>query len=152
MEENQQEMMYKFSMYEQQIKHLQQQLQAIEQSVFDLQEIHLGLDDLKGKEGEEIMAPLGRGIFVKAKLLSENLVVDIGEKNFVTKNIDSTKKMISTQLEKLKEVGKEIDLEMRRLSEEIASVVGDAQNKNNCGCEEHSENCSCEDECDCKTN
>ncbi|MEJ2267588.1 MAG: hypothetical protein P8X70_00745, partial [Nanoarchaeota archaeon] len=78
MEDAQQELMFKFRMFEQQIKQLQQQIQAVEQGVGELSSLDIGLDELKGSEGKEIMAPIGRGIYIKAKLLSEELTVDIG--------------------------------------------------------------------------
>ena len=85
MDEAQQELMFKLSMFEQQIQQIQQQLQAVEQGVAELTSLNLGLEEIVGSEGKEIMAPIGRGIFVKAKLLSEELIVDVGGKNFVKK-------------------------------------------------------------------
>jgi hypothetical protein len=72
---------------------LQQQLQAIEQGLVEMQSLNFGLDELKGKTGKEILAPIGRGIFARAKLISEDLLVDVGGKKFVTKNIVQTKKL-----------------------------------------------------------
>ena len=53
--------------------------------------ISSGLGDLKGKKGKEIFAPVGRGIFAKAKLDSEEMLVDIGNGNFLSKSIDEAK-------------------------------------------------------------
>ena len=90
-EQNQQEILFKFSMYEQQIKQLQQQMQAVEQGIIELSSLNLGLDELVGNTGKEIRAPIGRGIFVDAKLNSEELIVDIGRGNLVKKSIPETK-------------------------------------------------------------
>ena len=49
LDKDQQELMFKFQMFEQQIQGLQQQLQAVEQAMNDMQTLHLGLEDLKGK-------------------------------------------------------------------------------------------------------
>ena len=98
------ELMQKFQMFEQQIMQTQEQLQAVEQGTLELKDLTSGLSELIGKEGKEILAPIGRGIFVKAKLLSEELTVDVGEKKFVKKSIDDTKKIIDDQLGKLIEV------------------------------------------------
>ena len=103
MENNQQELMFRLSMYEQQAQQLQQQLQMIEQGIVELGSLTLGLDDLNGANGKEILAPIGRGIFVKSKITSEELIVDIGDKKFVTKNIEDTKNLIKGQILKLEE-------------------------------------------------
>ena len=129
MEENQQEIMLKLSMYEQQVQQLQQQLQAIEQSLVELNSLSLGVEDLKGKIGKEIMAPIGRGIFVKAKVMDETLRVDVGDKIFVNKTIPETKKLIDEQVKKLEDVKKEMDMDLERLANEIQGVIMDAQGK-----------------------
>ena len=66
----------------------------------DLTSLSLGLDEIKGAEGKEILAPLGRGIFVKTKLLSEDLTVDVGCKNSVKKNVSQTNKILEAQMKK----------------------------------------------------
>ena len=73
---------------------LQEQLQAVEQTTMDLRTLDLGLDDLKDSKDKEILAQVGRGIFVKAKVISDDLIVDIGGKNFVSKTIEN-KELIS---------------------------------------------------------
>ena len=97
---SEQELMMKFQMFEQKIQQTQQQMQIVEQALIDLNSINLGLNDLKGAEGKEIMAPLGKGIFVKTKLLSEELTVDVGDRTFVGKSIKETQNMIQEQITK----------------------------------------------------
>ena len=70
-DKNQQELMFQLSMFEQQIQSIQQQLQAVEKAIQELSSLVLGLEDLKGSEGKEILAPIGKGIFVKTKLSDE---------------------------------------------------------------------------------
>jgi prefoldin alpha subunit len=153
MDESQQELMFKLSMFEQQIKHLQQQIQAVEQGILEMNTLSLGLDELKGTTGNEIFAPIGRGIFAKAKLLSEELTVDIGGGNFVTKSIPDTKKIIEEQVEKLKNIKKELENNLENVGKELEKVMIEGQKEHihekNCGCEEEGQ-CNCEGkECDC---
>ena len=125
--ENQQELMFKLSMYEQQIQHLQKQIQAIEQGIVEMKSLSLGLDELKGAEGKEIMAPIGRGIFAKSKLLSEELTVDVGGGNLVKKSIDDTKKIIDEQVNKLEDVKEEMNINLEKLSGELMNMIGEAE-------------------------
>lgn len=122
---NEQELNKKFSEYERKIINLQNQLSALEQSFFDLDSISNGLEELKDKVGEEILANIGRGIFVKTKLLSEDLLVDVGEGNFANKTIPQAKELISTHQQKLKESQKELDKELEKINEEITKLMND---------------------------
>ena len=127
MENPQQELMFKLSMYEQQGQQLQQQLQAIEHGIVDLGTLSVGLEELKGKEGKEILAPIGNGIFTKSKLLSEELIVDIGGKNFVKKNISDTKKIIGEQITKLESAKNEVHNALQKIGGEIKNLLIEAQ-------------------------
>lgn len=125
-----QELNAKFQVFEKQIFQLQEQLRSVEQALFDMSIIHSGLENLKGKTGEEIMAQIGQGIFVKANLSSEKIVVDIGGKNYVEKTIDETKEMIENQETKIKEIKKEIDQELERVNQEVTKTMQEFQLQN----------------------
>jgi prefoldin alpha subunit len=124
MQQAQQEMMFKLQMFEQQAQQIQQQLQSVEQAIGEMASMSNGLEDLKGAEGKEIMAPFGRGIFVKTKLLSEELTVDVGGKHFVKKSIKDTKELIDKQVDKLNDVKKELEKNMDMLRDELEGVMG----------------------------
>ena len=127
MEQNQQELMFKLSMFEQQMQQLQQQLQAVEQGMIEMSTLNLGLDELVGSKDKEIFAPIGRGIFVKAKLLSEELTVDVGGKNFVKKTIPDTKKTIDEQIKKLEDVKGDLEKSMKEMNQEFMELIEEAQ-------------------------
>ena len=128
--ENQQELLFKLSMFEQQIRQLQEQIQAVEQGIVELNSLSLGLEELNGKEGKEILAPIGRGIFAKTKLLSKELIVDIGGKNFVKKGIPETQKMINKQINKLEDVKKYLEKNSETISKEIEKVINGVKKEN----------------------
>ena len=130
MEKSQQELMMKLSMFEQQIQNLNQQLQAVEEGIVEMNSLSLALDELKDKKGEEILSPLGRGIFTKTKLISENLIVDIGGKNFVKKSIPETKKIIGNQIKKLEEVKKDLESGVEKMNQEFREMFQKAQKEN----------------------
>ncbi len=129
MENEQQELMMKMQMFDQQAKQMQQQLQAIDQGIAEMTTLNEGLSGLVGKEGKEIYAPIGRGIFAKAKLISEDLNVDVGGGNMVKKTIPETKKIIEDQLKKLDEVKKELETGMEKMGQEFNAMLQDAQGK-----------------------
>jgi len=102
------ELQIQFQIFEQQIMQLQRQLQAVEQAILDIGILGKEMEDLKGKKDNEILSPLGKGIFAKTKLISEDLIVDVGDKTFVVKSIPETQKLIWEQSEKLENIKKEL--------------------------------------------
>ncbi len=151
---NQEKLFFQLSMFEQQIQQLQQQIHAIEKGIIELNFLNTGLDELIGSgpskmgedsnessEGKEILAPIGKGIFINAKLLSEKLIVDIGCGNFVEKNIPETKKILEGQIKKLEEVKKEIESNLKQLEYEITRIIDESEQGN---LHPHSHNSKCE--------
>jgi len=130
-EEKQRELVFKFQMFEQQMQNIQQQLQAVEQAIVDMGRLNLGLDELKGGVGKEIVAPIGKGIFAKANLSSEELLVDIGEGNIIQKTIPQTKELIQEQIKKLEHAREELNKAMEEINGELEKIFLEAQKDNN---------------------
>lgn len=142
------ELMIKFQMFEKQIKQTQQQLQAVEQAIIDMGTLVLGLDELRGSLDKEILAPMGKGIFAKTKLISEDLIVDVGGQIFVKKNIPETKKMINEQVKKLEEIKEDLEKTMEEINSEVTNAMIETQKEKQC-CGKH-EKCECnEEDCNC---
>jgi len=131
MENKEEELMFKFQMFEQHIRQLQEQMQAVENGIAELSSLHVGLEEIKGSEGKEILAPIGRGMFLKTKLLSEELVVDVGEKNFVKKTVPESQKIIETQIAKLGDLQKELADNLEKINAELTKTFMAAQKKTN---------------------
>ena len=122
-QEEQQELIFRLSMFEQQIQQLQEQINAVEKGIEELKSLDNGLDEIKQGVGKEILAPLGRGVFVKTKLESEKLTVDIGGKNFVEKSVPDTKSIIEDQITKLNSVKKDLTRNLEQMSQEMSEMV-----------------------------
>jgi prefoldin alpha subunit len=129
MEQDEQEIMMKLGFFEQQIRQIQQQIQAIEQGIIEMNSLNIGLEEIQGKKDEEIFAPLGRGIFAKAKLVSEELLVNVGSGNLVNKSIPETQKLIEEQIKKLEEIKIEMNNNLENLGKEMESMMMEARGK-----------------------
>ena len=129
MKKENQELMIKLGMFEQQIQQLRQQLQAVEESIIEITSLNYGLDELENSAGKEILAPIGRGIFVKTKLLSDKLTVDVGGRNFVKKSIPETKKIIENQIKKLNEIKKDLNRNIEEINQELRGTILGAQKR-----------------------
>ncbi len=126
---NQEELIYKLSMFEQQIKQFQEQILSIEQGIQELQELNKGLSDLEKSNQEEIFAGIGKGIFIKAKMISKDLIVDIGNENFIRKTIPETIEVIKNQIKKLLEAKVELNKVIEELNNSLNETVLDFQHK-----------------------
>ena len=129
MEQDQQELMFRFQMFEQQVQQLGQQLDAVERGIIEMTSLNIGLNELVGGKNKEIMAPVGRGIFAQAKLLSDELLVDIGEGKLVKKSIPDTQKLIEEQVQKLGQAKIELNNAMEQINEELTKTMIEAQKK-----------------------
>jgi len=127
MEKENQEFLFKLGIFEQQIRQIQQQINAVEEGIVELGILNLGLDDLKNSDGKEMLAPVGRGIFVKSKIISEELTVDIGQKTFVKKSIPQTQEVIKEQLERLEEAKMELNNNLEEIGRELENVMKESQ-------------------------
>jgi prefoldin alpha subunit len=134
---NEKELQIKFQIFEQQIMYIQEQISLIEQTITDLSSLKDGLDEIKEKE---IFAPIGRGIFVKAKIISDNLLVDIGDKNLIEKNIPETKELIEEQIKKIEENKAKLNNELKNVEKEMENFF--IENRKECKCT-NEENCKC---------
>ena len=125
--ERKQELFFKLSMFEQQTHQVQEQIDAVARGIDELASLNFGLDELKGSVGKEILATLGRGIFVSAEVRSEDLTVDIGGKNFVKKSIPETKEIIEEQIKKLISVKQELGENLEAISKEMSKTLEEFQ-------------------------
>lgn len=123
------ELQERFQNYEREIRQIQEQMNAIDQAVVDMGKVSFGLDELKGKKDAEIFAPVGRGIFIPAKILSDELTVDIGEGNFVKKTIPETKAVIKEQMDKLRAMRNDLESELEKISAEITKAMEESKIK-----------------------
>lgn len=126
-DEKKQELLYKLSMFEQQMRHLQEQVDAVSQGVNELGFLSSGLDEFKDGKGKEILAPLGRGIFVPSKVSSDDLLVDIGKKTLVKKSIPETKEIIKEQTKKLIEIKEELNKNLEQVSKDAEAALKEFQ-------------------------
>ena len=139
----------RFRIFEREIAQIQEQLQAIEQATLDLSQINFGLDEIPKNKDSEILAPIGRGIFVKAKIISDELTVDVGEGTFVKKTIPETKKIILEQIEKLNNMKNDLENELEKINQEITNIMQEVQKKEMKNCDHClEEDCECEESCD----
>ncbi len=98
-----QEKFMQLQMLDQQYSQVMQQLQFIEQELLELDEFSKSLSHLQSSDEKEILAPLGRGVYMPASRHAEKkLYVEVGAGVVVLKTPDEAAKVVESQLEQLK--------------------------------------------------
>jgi len=152
-----------FQMMEQEANQLSSQLQMIENNMKEIEDIKNGLDEIGKKETKEILANLGKKIFIPVEIKDKNLIIEVGDKKFIKKSISETKELIFEQITKLNSAKEEINGRLEELQNEAGKLmmqIEESQEKGHnhshkdgekCSCEDDS-GCSCEDDCgdECK--
>jgi len=112
---------------EHQIQKAQEQLINISHHIQELIKIEATIDEIKKtKEGTEILVPLGTGIFAKANLKdNKELVLGVGSKVHVSKDVDETKKIISNQIRNMEDLALEVEHSLHDISGQVQDIQQD---------------------------
>jgi prefoldin alpha subunit len=97
-------------------QYLQKKLQVLEHQLKEISDVKVGLENI----GDDMLFPLGAGVFVKGKRSSEKLMVNIGKGVVVEKDVSDVLKTVSDQLSRLEEISVQ-------MNQEMGEVVGQMQ-------------------------
>jgi prefoldin alpha subunit len=115
MERKQSEMM-ELNVLDMYLRQLEQQAVLLEQQLLEQQTLLDNLDELKkAKKGQEILFPFSRDIFVEGKLESDKVLVNVGSKTIVRKNIDDAKKIVEKQKKEIENASEKMKEEMQKI-------------------------------------
>ncbi len=99
-----QQMVSELSAYRNQAELLQQQVEAIQASLAELEVLKNTIDDMAGKGSVESLVPIGGGAFMEGEITNTDYVVmSIGAGIAVKQTVDEAKVTIDSQSEELKE-------------------------------------------------
>lgn len=117
------EQLIQLQVIEQETQQLEQQLQLIEQSLIEMQNLNSSLDELEKTDKKDIFANIGRGIYIPAEIKDKTLSVEVGNKVFVKKSIPETKEIIEDQVQKLGSVREQISDRIEDLRGEVNQLM-----------------------------
>ena len=118
-----QQQMIQMQMLQQEAEDLNQQLQLIEQNLSEIQELKSSLNEIGKKENKEILANIGKKIYLPVEIKDENLFVEIGKGNFVKKTVPETIQVIEEQTKKLVAGKQEVAERLEQLQKEVESLM-----------------------------
>jgi prefoldin alpha subunit len=156
---DQQQYFMRMQMLGQEAEKIEQQIQTIDQQIAELASVMESIQAIKDGKQKEILANLGKGIFVRAEIKDTELLVNVGKEVIVKKTADDTIAVIENQTNKLmagKEglIGKisQMQADMQDLLLEAQKADGHSHEQSSCcghddcKCEEPCEDCTCDHE------
>jgi prefoldin alpha subunit len=156
---NEQEYFMQIQMMGQEAQGIEQQIQVIEQQIMELHAVRGSLEAISKSDGKaEILASLGKGIFVKADLKDKEVFVNVGKDVILKKSPEETIKVIEHETTRMIE-GKDMFVsKIQEIQEQMQSMMEEMQNRaggEHSSSHEHScgDDCKCEEpceDCDCK--
>jgi prefoldin alpha subunit len=116
------------NMYQQQAELLQQQMEAMQVTLGELESLENTVTALKEGENLETLVPVGAGSFINAEIKNTNeIIMSVGAGVAITKNIDDAQKTITSQKEEIKEAMGKMSKNIQTLNDMINKITPQAE-------------------------
>ena len=122
------EIVNQLNIYRNQSEMLQQQIEAIQGSIAEIEILESTLEDVKDKNSLETLIPVGAGSFMNAEIKkTDEIIMSVGAGVAISKTVDEAKKTIASQKEELKEsLDKMLD-NFQKISQIVAQLSPQAE-------------------------
>ena len=122
------EIVNQLNIYKNQSEMLQQQVEAIQGSIAEIEILESTLEDVKDKDSLETLVPVGAGSFMNAEIKkTDEIIVSIGAGVAVSKTADEAKEIMVSQKGELKEsLDKMLD-NLQKISQIVAQLSPQAE-------------------------
>mgnify|MGYP002725846212 CR=1 FL=1 len=121
-----QQKIMQIQMMEQEGQQLNEQLQLVDRNIQEMSELKASLVEIEKGE-DDILANLGKGIYLPVEIKDRKLVVEIGKGNYVKKSIKDTEKVVEDQVLKLNEGKGQITERLNALQMEMQGLIMEFQ-------------------------
>lgn len=99
-----QEILQRAMVMRQQSEEIERQLEFIKEQIYELEKFAESLQALRDSKETEILAPLGKGVYVKSERKEDTFFVEVGAGVVVKKSLEDTKRVIDNQIDKFSKV------------------------------------------------
>ena len=111
----------KIQMMEQEVNQLNEQLKIVEQNVGEMNSLKDSLSEIEGENN--MLANLGKKIYVPVEIKDKKLIVDIGNNVLIKKSIPDTMELVEKQTGGLIEVQGQIMERLKLLEGEMGELI-----------------------------
>lgn len=95
------------------IQKMEEQLLELERRKMELDIVSSSMDEIAKQQGDDVLIPIGSGVFVKGSLAEKNRVlINIGADVVVEKDFAEAKKIVGEQFDEISSLQKELEGEM----------------------------------------
>src|SRR3989344_8270208 len=102
---------------------LEERIGFIEQQIIELRDFEGGLGRLEETKNKEMLAGIGKGVFLKSTFEKKELFVDVGAGVIVKKDLGSVMKVIGEQIERLEALRDDARARLGELKETFDALI-----------------------------
>jgi len=102
----------------------EERLNLVEQQISELQAFGESIKEINNSDDCDILAPLGKGVYLPAQIKEKNLFVGVGSGIFVKKTPDEAEKVVVGQVSGLIKMREEFSLRIEKLNVEMREMMG----------------------------
>lgn len=114
-------------MIEQKVHEIEQNLELVNEQIAGLENFKKSLDDFDKSDNKEMLASLGKGVFVKTDIKEKELLVNVGKEIYVKKSAKETMAVISEQSARLNEVKQQLMMRAEAYSRAFQEIIAQIQ-------------------------
>ena len=118
-----QELFMRATILQQQSQEIEQNLQIIDNQISEMDAFSKNLSDLSDSNEKEILASIGKGVYIKANLENKDLFVDVGAGTIVKKTPGETREIIDSQIPKLREARIQLTAQLESFHAQFHELV-----------------------------
>ena len=117
------ELIIKLQETHRQSQEIEEKFKVVEQQLDELQKFASSLEDLGKNSNKEILASLGKGVYIKSDIKDEKLFVDVGSGILVRKSIEESRQVVEEQSKKLNEMKIQLVAENETIAGKMGGLI-----------------------------
>jgi prefoldin alpha subunit len=121
------ELLIKLSMLEQQANEQAEKIQMIDGQISELEILKMSLVKMEKSKGKEMLAPLGRGIFLKSEVKDDRVFVNVGAKILVKKTFPDAVEIVDGQVMEMEGIKHQLMHNIEAINGQLTSLMAEAQ-------------------------
>ena len=127
-----QEILQRAVMLRQQSEEVEKQLDFLKEQIAELEKFSESLKIIKENKNKEIIAPMGKGVYVKASRdEKEKLFVEVGAGILIRKTPEEAEKIIENQISKFNAVKIQLNQQLSEFAAEFGKMMEEIQKLKN---------------------
>lgn len=115
--------MMQLQMMHQQSQELEEQAKIIDTQLEELRAFDAHLKELAESEEKEMLAMLGKGVFIRTDIKDKELFVDVGKGYYVRKKPENALEIVTEQTRRLGELRVQVVSQYEQLNTELQSQI-----------------------------